>query len=96
MFFERFKISLSFLTTDPSTWEFDNDFIAGKQKVQNLRVVTDNAERGVKLMGDYNQLLTKDEEDLQFLLQVVTDYRKKYSGCDKTTLSENKYDEILE
>lgn len=28
-------------------------------------------------MGDFNQMLTKDEEDFQFLLQVVSELPKK-------------------
>lgn len=52
----------------------------------NLTVVNDPAERGVKLIEDYNQLLTKDEEDLQFLLQVVSEYRKKFKSHAKKDL----------
>lgn len=36
----------------------------------NLTVVYDPAERGVKLIEDYNKHSTKDEEDLEFVLQV--------------------------
>ena len=36
-----------------------------------MRVVNDTDERGVKLFEEYNSLLTNDEEEKQFLLQVV-------------------------
>jgi len=41
-----------------------------------LRVVNDTAERGVKLFEEYNSLLTNDEEEKQFILQVVEANRK--------------------
>lgn len=47
-------------------------------------------------MGDFNQMLTKDEEDFQFLLQVVSEYRKKYSHYAKASLITEQLNEILE
>jgi hypothetical protein len=44
------------------------------------------AERGIKLMEDYNTLLTTNEEQKQFVLQIVSDYRKKFPNCKKSTL----------
>ncbi|KAG0725682.1 hypothetical protein GWK47_038130 [Chionoecetes opilio] len=41
-------------------------------------VVNDHAERGVALIQEFNGSLTKDEEQLQFLLQVVADHRKAF------------------
>lgn len=56
--------------------------------VNNLRVVNDLAERGVKLMEDYNKLISKNEEQKHYLLQVVSQYRHKFPDCKKSTLSE--------
>jgi len=39
-------------------------------------VVNDTAERAVKLFEEFNTLLTNDEEEKQFLLQVVEANRK--------------------
>ena len=36
-----------------------------------MRVVNDTAERGVKLFEEFNRLLTNDEEEKLFFLQVV-------------------------
>ena len=44
--------------------------------MQTLKDVNDTAERGVKLFEEFNQLITKDEEEKQFLLQVVESNRK--------------------
>ena len=39
-------------------------------------MVNDTAESGVKLFLDFNTLLTNDEAETQFLLQVVEAHRK--------------------
>lgn len=52
----------------------------------HLAVVNDVAERGVALIEEYNKCLTKNEEQLQYLLLVISEYRKKYPNCNKKTL----------
>ena len=37
-------------------------------------MVNDVAERSIKLMPDFNNLITRDEDQKQFLLQVVQEY----------------------
>ncbi len=49
-------------------------------------VVNDVAERGVKLIQDYNNILTKDETEKQFVLQIVAGDRKKYPTATKSCL----------
>ncbi|CAH0552813.1 unnamed protein product [Brassicogethes aeneus] len=44
--------------------------------VVKLRVVNDIAERGVKLFEEHNQLITKNEDEKQDLLQIVEANRK--------------------
>lgn len=85
-FFKQFGLSTSFLEFDPSTWESSFDYEEGWSLCQDLLVVNDTAERGVKLIKDYNKILTNDEEEKQLLLQVVEAYRKKYSSYKKTDL----------
>jgi len=66
----------SFLSKPPAQWNEDESYQIAKHRVQHLRVVNDTAERGVKLFEDYNAMLTRDEEEKQFLLQVVEANRK--------------------
>jgi len=54
-----------------------------------MRVVNDIAERGVSLMEEYNKLHTTDEEQKQFLILVVKEYRQLYPNHSKKTLSAN-------
>lgn len=39
-------------------------------------------------MQKYNAVLVKDEEQIQFALQIVKEHRKCYPDCKKTTLLE--------
>ena len=50
-------------------------------------VINDRAERGVALVQDYNKKLTKNEDQLQFLLQVVKEHRRQFPDCTKRNLA---------
>lgn len=86
-FFTRFSISTEFFNIDPDTWETREDYQKGLKIVKSLMVVNDVAERNIKLIVEYNTILTKDEDQKQYLLQVVNEYRKKYPDSKKSTLS---------
>ncbi|KAF0746657.1 Uncharacterized protein FWK35_00037507 [Aphis craccivora] len=79
-FFERFNIATDFLNQNPEEWY---------KNVNYQKVVNDAAERGVKLITDFNDKITKDEEQKQFLMQTVYDYRHKYPDAKRSTLSEH-------
>lgn len=61
-FFKRFEVDTYFLNTDPDVWCENQHYLKAKKIVDGLRVVNDTAERGVKLIQDFNSSLTKDEE----------------------------------
>ena len=71
--FSQLDLDRSFLSSPPSQW---NDVEAYQIADQQIKVVNDTAERGIKLFEEFNTLLTKDEEEKQFLLQVVEANRK--------------------
>lgn len=85
-FFTRFGIKTEFLELDPSTWPKEDDYQEGIRICMNIRVVNDVAERGVRLMTEFNKVLTNKEEEKQFLLQVVSAHRKKYPSPTKKIL----------
>lgn len=88
LFFSKFEIESDFLKLDPSTWDNNEQYEIAAEYFRNLLVVNDAAERGVKFMKDYNRILTRDEEQLQFILQVVDSYQKKYPSHTKSALTE--------
>ena len=49
----------AFLLNPPESWKDDQDYLAAERIVLGLKVVNDTAERGVKLMQDYNSILKK-------------------------------------
>jgi len=71
LLFETLNIKKNFLRTDPSAWETNKEFLSRKKTVESLKVVNDIAERGVSLISSFNSVLTNQEEQKQFLLQVV-------------------------
>lgn len=74
-FFEILRLPCTFLETDAEEWNDDDSYVNARDVVYGLKVVNDFAERGVRLMEEYNKLLTNDEEQKQYLLQVVKSYR---------------------
>ena len=84
--FEKLGISSEFIHHHPETWTSHQDFIKGVEIVKNIKVINDNAERGVALVQEFNQLITHDEEQFQFLLQVVSEHRCQFQDSRKSTL----------
>ncbi|KAG7178211.1 hypothetical protein Hamer_G004019 [Homarus americanus] len=54
----------------------DPTFKTMRENAMKLRIVNDTAERGIALIQAYNQSLTKDEEQKQYLLRTVHEHRK--------------------
>jgi hypothetical protein len=66
------------LRTDPALWNDSVEYRRFKNSVDSLSVVNDLAERSIKLISDLSSSpLTRDEEELQRVLQVVEHNRKK-------------------
>ena len=70
-------------------WTEDEDYKSTRDSVRCMRVVNDIAERGVALMDEFNKLHTTDEEQKQFLLLVVKEYRQRYPDRSKKILAAN-------
>ena len=77
-FFTRLNINTSFLTDDPAEWCANKKYLLGKRKAQSIAVVNDNAERSVALMTEFNGKITRNEQQVQYLLQVVEEHRKTH------------------
>jgi hypothetical protein len=54
-----------------AAWTERDDYNAACKTVRALKVVNDCAERAVKLASDFNEVLTKDNQQRQLLYQVV-------------------------
>ena len=83
--FTAFDVSVDFLEKDPSEWKDDTSFQSSQQILRGIATVNDFAERGVSLIQDYNLILTHDEQQRQYLLQVVELHRHQHPDAKKTT-----------
>ena len=55
--------------------------------INDLKVVNDVTERGVRLMEEFKDILTDDAEERSMLLHCVEDTRKHYPDFRKSTLA---------
>ena len=85
--FDRLSFSREWLDKPVDTWKNYQSFREMEKWVRTVLVTNDAAERGVKIVSDYSQILTKDEDDLQNLLQVVEQHRREYKDVNKATLN---------
>lgn len=85
-FFNKLCIDSEFLLVDSEHWELQDSYQRGFEIANKLRVVNDNAERGVALIEAFAMTITKDEEQKQSLLQVVQEHRRQYPDCNKSTI----------
>lgn len=85
-FFLRFEIPDKFLEVDPALWDQHQNYQHGLNIVKHLKIVNDVAERGVHLFTEYNNLLTRNEDQKMFVMQIVSEYRKMFPDSKKDTL----------
>jgi len=81
--FNQINTSTRFFDLDPQLWDTDDKYKIGFNIVQSSKVVNDATGRSIKLIEDYNSIIAKNEDQKQYLLQVVRDYRQKYPKYQK-------------
>src|SRR5207244_9602851 len=79
-FFETTGIDCSFLDVAVEMWPDTPSFNSAAALVKNLSCCNDCAERGVALIQSFNDTITRDEEQKQYLLQVVEQHRKFFKN----------------
>lgn len=72
----KLQLPDDFLQMPAGQWKDNTSYKEAETIVKSLAVINDHAERGVALIQAYSGYLTKDEEQLRFLLQVVEDHRR--------------------
>jgi hypothetical protein len=85
-FFNILQIPTEFLRKDPELWNEDDDYETGQRVARSLKVVNDVAERGVALIQDFNEHFTRNEEQKQYVLQVISEHRKIFPDAKKQTV----------
>jgi hypothetical protein len=82
--FAEFNVNIDFLENDPVEWEGDPFYQSSHQVVRGIAVINDFAERRVALIEDYSLVLTKDEQQRQYLLQVV-EWHYRQHNCSNSS-----------
>ena len=77
-FFELLDIDTSFLDEDPANWTDSPSYQAGLKRVEGLCVTIDAAERAWVALVRSLRGVTKAEDQLQFLPQVVEGHIKEF------------------
>ena len=89
-FFDALQLDISFLAEDVEKWPEIASYQNAKKSVGALKVVNDSAERGIALATTFNSSVTKQEEQKQFLFQMVESHRKQFPNPKKKTLAATK------
>lgn len=76
LFFETLGLPTGFLSESPATWKSNQEYLTAKKIVDGLKVVNDVAERHIAMMSDFNDTITKSENQLQNLFLSVANHRK--------------------
>jgi hypothetical protein len=87
-FFRTIAIDDSFLDVPVHEWPECQSYKNAYELVKNLPCVNDCAERGVALMQNFNATITRDEEEKQFVLQVVEKHRRDFPKCNRNDLAD--------
>ena len=54
--------------------------------MKHLRVVNDTAERAIKLTEEYINILATNEDEKQYVIQIVSEYKQKFQNVTKECL----------
>ena len=81
--FDILGIKGDWLEKSVTEWEDFPEFLTLQSYIDNLKVVNDTAERGIKLWSDYIGILTSDEAKRQDIVQVVEEHRGKVKARNK-------------
>lgn len=87
-FFKILSLPTDFLEVPVNLWKDMDSYKHAKHIVSHLKVVNDHAERAVKLMTDYNRIITKKEQNYQELLISVEEHRRSLPSVTKNNLNE--------
>jgi len=70
-------------------WNAAEDYLESGTVIMELKMILDTADRIEELSPDYNTMLTNDEDQKQYLLQVVNTHRHQFPDSKKKkTLSD--------
>ena len=85
--FDQLSFDKNWLKLPIDQWKNNEPYNEMKRFIECLLVTNDTAERGVKLVSDFANSITKDPQDREYLLQIVEQHRRLFPDQNKSTLS---------
>lgn len=85
-FFTSYDINMEFLNSDPASWKNRASYLQALEKISELKVVNDVAERSISLAQDFNGLAGRSEEQQQYLYNTVAHHRNVCASNKKEDL----------
>ena len=90
LIFHLFRLGSGWLSRPVRTWKTDPEYLKFGQFLHHLKVVNDIAERHIKDMGEYKDMVI-DGLHMEDILQVVTDYRFVFRDVRKDAMNRVNY-----
>lgn len=84
---DTLSVGSDWLLKPVEAWPDDDDYNTALEYVTSLKVVNDVAERGVKMMSDFANVITTDEAQRGYLMQAVEFHRRRFSSFTKKALN---------
>ena len=84
--FQLLGLTDSWLKLPPAQWDQDEDFLEMREFAHSVKLTNDVAERGVKLVADYSDILTTDSEERKKLVLAVQAHIRLYKHINKSDL----------
>ena len=78
-FFHALSLPINFLLQDSAEWQGIEEYRAATSIVTKIAAVNVFAVRGVAMIKEYGQVLTRDEKQPQYVLQVMEWNRQNFS-----------------
>ena len=94
--FDLLGLSPKWLELPPSQWDQDPDYREMEKFARSVKLTNDIAERGVKLISDYSDKLTKDSDERKKLVMVVQNHRQAFPAFRKKDLVENNNKDLCD
>lgn len=82
------EIKIDFYCENPDKWNENPQYSRLKKVARSLCVVNDPAERAVGLISDFNASATSNEEQKQYLLQVIEKHRRDFPSTSTSSIKE--------
>ena len=80
LLFDILNIRPDWLLDPVESWPENDDYQKALEYVANLKVANDVAERGVKMMSDFANVITTDPKQREYLLQAVEYNRRHFES----------------